>query len=1237
MKQIFCILFPALLVLAGCRTELQDKPLKPEHSAVRTEKYPNANAVLLNDDEYIRYAPDGTSVSTDTFSYRVLTTKGRDELRTLTFRYHTNYEKISVTNLSVTKPDGRKIILDPAKLAVISIDHSQMSARIYDPNSKQLSFTIPDLEVGDILSVTRKEECFKSRIPGQWSGFAVLQSDCPVENYTYTIDAPASRPLLSIAVKDEVKGALTFSKTVKGDRIIYRWQAKNVPQLIPEPGMPPLYRCAMRVLSGTAKSWSEIASWYADLCAPRLAAVTLEMKDFVKKILKGKKSDMEKITTLFQYVSQRIRYTGITDEETAPGYEPHDVSRTFERGHGVCRDKAALLTALLKLAGFEAYPVLFMSGYPKDDDVPNIYFNHAIVGVKGKDGKDILMDPTFETTTDLLPAYLGNCSYLVATKKPTTLKRSPVIPAENNLLDIDNSAAVSGTALHGKVTMNFKGIHDQMYRATFSEWQPEEIRRYFAGALRDIIPGAELKKCTVTPANIRNMAQPLKVVLEYTAPEYLSQTELAPLALPEFSARFGTIRNLYNALKLEKRRFPLEALPRAVSENFTLKLAPGITVKSLPAKVDQSIPGVLRLNRQVAQTGSTISGKNFFAIDTAEFTPADYLKAKAALAGFETASKSLPLAGIPPAPKKKEFTQADYPGADSLVISDIRTIKFHTPNSWDDVRTIKRKIFIYGGAVQHSTVNIPYHPLMEDVTISGEFITPDGKKHILSDKEINRLDAPWAAAAKRYPAGKVLTAAFPGVEPGSTVTYTITRKVKNKPAFHLETYARSTDPTMLRRITVNNQDAGDIGAIIPIEFTEDSKDGNLSVSITDLPRLVPEASAPDPDQCVPTLKLFSIDKRQIFVKLNQALMEKVIVTPKIRELAKKLKTPEEFHKFVTKSIIEAGPALNEAPWSIFSTPEETLKSGVGNSADRAILYAALCKALNINFKFIAVSDVPETINPEFSFHNINNVERIILYLPDFKGVVVLNDSSRYAGAHRLNSLHKTVYNLTDSEFGMPMQNKYLPPFRHTMNISVVINKDSSADISVSEYYSPAAGVEFRRKMETATPEELKQFFQARCAAFAQGAVLKKFNKESAVYEFTVKDFLQNNGKYRVFELPGFNQFSSHLRLSGENRTLPWQRRTAKDIALYYRIFIPENLRVTTPGFENIYSATTSPAGGTNFLRAVHHFDEQTVRFSFNLELPFETLSPAEYHRLFKLNRMLNTPALRQVILEERKK
>ena len=1231
MKHFFTLLLSTVFILSGFGAI-------PDLS-VLLKKYPDANTVLLDDREYIRYNADGSSVSTDSFSYRVLTEKGRNDLRKLDFHFYTGYEKIAVTELKVTKPDGRTITLDPAKLGVVSIDASQMNVRIYDPNSKQLSITIPDLAVGDILKVTVKEECFKSRIPGQWSGFAVLQSNCPVENYTYTIDAPAARPLLSIAVKDEAKETLKYTRSEKDGRIIYRWQAKDVPQLIPEPGMPPLYACAMRVLTSTAQNWSEIASWYADLCAPKLASVTPEMKKFVQRTISGKKSDMEKIHALFQYVSQRIRYTGITDEDTAPGYEPHEVSRTFERGHGVCRDKAALLVTLLNLAGLEAYPVLFMSGYPKDAEVPNIYFNHAIVGVKGKNGEDILMDPTFETTTELLPAYQGNCSYLVATKKPTTLKRSPVFPAENNLLAIDNQAEVRKNTLSGKITLEFKGIHDQMYRATFSEWKPEEIRRYFAGALRDIVPGAELKKCTVTPANVRNMAQPLQVVLEYSAPEYFSAGTVAPIALPEFSSRFGTIRNLYNALKLEKRRFPLEALPRAVSEKFTLKLPPQVKIKSLPGNVDLSIEKVLRLSRELAQNGNTISGKNFFAIDTAELTPADYLKAKSALAKFETASKALPLAEFTQTPAKTDFTQADYPGADSLIISDIRSIKLHNANSWDDIRTVKRKIFTYGGAVQHSTVNIPYHPLMEDVEISGEFITPDGKKHTLSAKEINRLDAPWATAARRYPAGKILTAAFPGVEPGSIVTYTITRKVKNKPYFYAEMPSRTTEPALLRKITVNAAENVDFYGIKPIEFTTFGDDKTLTAIITDQPRIVPESSAPALSECVPTLKIYSTDRAAFAFALNDALHKKIVITPEIKKLAEKLKTPENIHKFVTENIVEAGPALNEAPWSIFSTPEETLKSGVGNSADRAILYGALCKALDIDFEFFAVSPIPDNKRlDDTRFVACHTFDRIILRLPLFERLF-LNDSSRYYHAARLFSNYSTVINLSTAETGLPPFHPVISPNLRIITAKIEITSNFSAKIKINERFSSIYAEQLRRKLETSTPEEMKQFFQSRCSAISRSAVLKNydFSRPADIsYDFTVADFLSKNGKFYTFELPGYKRISSELRLSGEKRVLPFQRIQSDDITMTYYLTIPDNLAFVQPETEYYSEASNNYPWPTCFNYSRKDDDKQR-KIRCNLYLPFETIAPAQYPRLFKLNKLLNDPSLRQVILEERKK
>ena len=88
-------------------------------------------------------------------------------------------------------------------------------------------------------------------------------------------------------------------------------------------------------------------------------------------------------------------------------------SITFDKKYGVCRDKAALLVSMLRLAGLKAYPVLVSVGTHKDAEAPDPFFNHAIVGVQLEKGRYSLMDPTDENTRELLPASDRNQSYLV--------------------------------------------------------------------------------------------------------------------------------------------------------------------------------------------------------------------------------------------------------------------------------------------------------------------------------------------------------------------------------------------------------------------------------------------------------------------------------------------------------------------------------------------------------------------------------------------------------------------------------------------------------------------------------------------------------------------------------------------------------------------------------------------------------------------------------------------------------
>ena len=263
-----------------------------------------------------------------------------------------------------------------------------------------------------------------------------LQENSPIKRSEVTIIGPNNLPLKSISLESEIHGTVNHSFKEDGQWLIYNWVVSDVPMAIPEPEMPPLETQIQRLLISTIKDWNWISRWYWELCRSKIENITPEMKNTVKLITQNLNDDSKKIKAIFRWVSQEIRYLGITVEKESPGYEPHPVEMTFDRKAGVCRDKAALLTAMLRIAGFDAYPALIMTGPKMEEKVPRPFFNHAITAVKNFDGSYLLMDSTDETTKELLPGYLNNKSFLVATPIGDTLRTTPCESADKNMVYI---------------------------------------------------------------------------------------------------------------------------------------------------------------------------------------------------------------------------------------------------------------------------------------------------------------------------------------------------------------------------------------------------------------------------------------------------------------------------------------------------------------------------------------------------------------------------------------------------------------------------------------------------------------------------------------------------------------------------------------------------------------------------------------------------------------------------------
>ena len=352
-------------------------------AAVTRMDYPDADTVVLDDSTRIEYAVDGTYTSENDERIIALTEKGRRSLRTFTIGVSRRYGDAEIVSVEIIGTNGAVRAVDFRRTLKEATDNSSTAANIYDPLDRKITCAVPGIGIGETRRVVTRQRMLKPRMRDAFATGALFEAAQPIVRASLAVVAPPELPIARVKLRHPLEGTVTRApdELLPDGRTRLRWTAKDVPQAFPEPDMPSFGSVAQKVLVSTSKSWEDVSRWYWELCRPRLEATNGAMTNKVAELTGGLKTDTERMRAIFKFVSQEIRYMGLTLEEESPGYAPHDVSLTFDNRYGVCRDKAALLVAMLRIAGFEAYPVLIYVGPKMDEDVPLPYFNHAIVAV----------------------------------------------------------------------------------------------------------------------------------------------------------------------------------------------------------------------------------------------------------------------------------------------------------------------------------------------------------------------------------------------------------------------------------------------------------------------------------------------------------------------------------------------------------------------------------------------------------------------------------------------------------------------------------------------------------------------------------------------------------------------------------------------------------------------------------------------------------------------------------------
>ena len=1264
---IFTLALAALPVLADdsqfAAAEWRPVDLKSVMAAagaITPEKYPNCDSALVDQNSVRDYHADGTGACQDETFTKILTEKGRRDNRELSFFFMLPYFTVEVSKVEIIKPDGTIVPVNIAANSKESIDDSQMAENIYDPNNRILSVNIPQLDIGDTIHVISRQVIQRSIMPDEYDEENVFEGSSYIRHWSYVVHAPANLPLVSRALRDQIPGTINTSTVTNGNEIVYDWEVNNVDRMFDEPDMPPYDMVLQRLFVSTVPRWQDVSKWYWNLSKPHLDMTTPDMLETNRLLTANAHTDLDKVKAIFYYVSKKIRYMGLTPEKNRPGFEPHDVCLTFDKKYGVCRDKAGLLVAMLRLAGFQAYPVLINIGAIRDMDVPQPDFDHAIACVELKKGEYTLMDPTDENTRDLLPSYDCHRSYLVCRPEGETLRISPVPSPDKHMLYVTTRGTLDADGvLTATSEMSFEGVNDDAYRNHLSHLKPDERKDFFEERLKEAVPGVRLISFNLTPENILDTSVPLHAELKFSAVGLTANGGgKSIVSLPLISKGLGVAnRILVGDVGLQKRKYPLIIETTCgVREDLSLKLTGGFTSPLALPNLSSIDDSAMSYSENVSCDNNTLECSRELKLKTVEFSPVQYSKLKQALKDMAADGRKNLIMAL----EKKNIADALASGTSpqppldssarildsekSLTVTDAHTAVYRVKYS--------KKILTYEGKIREAEVKINYNPACEDARIvHATVISKDGTRQEISPGEINAMDQGWNGGARRYTGGKVLVASLPGVDIGSTIEVEFEITMKGVPFISGFEPFQFPDDLDAKSFVITAPKGLDIQKLVSgprdiIQESDGADGGNQTMkwSANGVKPLPSEPDLPPEWNYQAGVSYFVGDAADYWKALSEAMLEHSQHADSAAAMAKKLTASattkldalKAIRNFIAENIRVAGPSFTDLPLRELSDADTTLKDGYGHSADCAILYFGMLKAAGFQPEFVMASDLPPVTG-------LAKVARSFPLPDDFQLPLVkvnvdgqdyyFNDTDQYAQLGTTPSNGKLALTLPDQKLvTIRVPKDYAN--RIETDYAVALDKDGKAQIEISRWFYGQTYNDNNEFFSELPPEEREHYFQEAVSRVAQGArpvsdLTTKFETYPGLEKFTVKmdNFAVADGKYFYFNLPFTASLFDTL---ADHRALPLYVSEADENDFRAEIDLPDGYRPTgiAPKSEKLVAPGGSEA------RVTDREDGGKCVVTEQFETKPGIIKPGDYSDLLNIQSALGQKSATTFLLEQ---
>ena len=573
MKKTTATLAAALL--CGM-TALQAQSWKAyERTALQDEAYARHDCVNLLDSTSVTVQPSGQGSFAVCRAVKVQTPAGALRQRVLKYDYDPLTAAARFRRVTVHHADGTKTEVDVSK----TLDYAAPARAIYW-GARQIMIELGQLKPGDVIDYEIDKKGFTyalladmpqedddSRfIPpmrGQFYDIVPFWSGDPTVRKVYRVSLPGDKDMQF----QFYQGSCTSSLRYEDGRKVYTFASDGLMPFRREPNMVDFYDAAPKLMMSTTADWRDKSRWFYGVNEDYGSFTAIpEAQRKVDELIRGKKTDMEKIAVLTHWVADNIRYAGITMGK-GEGFTLHN----------------------LKMP----------------------------------------LDPTWVPfCRELWSSAEQQQNYLPGTPEGTDLCLTPVSAPENHYVRIhaDNRLADNGT-LRGSFTIEAEGQSDSNIRRIFTTGFQTEWQNTMERQLLNVSPKARLLSVDYGRNPKDYQKAPIRITFRYEIPGYAlagdgGEMVFKPFVLNNLYTQVMSYLRIDTSLETRQYGFK-DGCSRLVELDETLRLPSGYLLAGEP-RHDNLSGQAADFDGSIAQEGNRLTVKTRLALKKRVYEAADW-------------------------------------------------------------------------------------------------------------------------------------------------------------------------------------------------------------------------------------------------------------------------------------------------------------------------------------------------------------------------------------------------------------------------------------------------------------------------------------------------------------------------------------------------------------------------------------------------------------------------------------